>query len=95
MSDGVMHCYLFIAATSGWFLAGVLLGAMHFLSLRWSVQRLIAGRALASLGLQLLRLALTGTAMTVTVRLFGAVPLLAVSLGLVAARTSVLFLEAQ
>jgi len=96
MSGVVMHDYLsFIAGAAGWLLAGGLLGTMHFVSLRWSVQRLVAGRAPASLGLQLLRLALTGTAMTLTVRLFGANPLLAGSLGLMAARTSVLLLEAQ
>ncbi len=96
MSDPVMHHYFaFIAGTASWFLAGGLLGMMHFLSLRWSVQRLVAGGALLSLGLQLFRLALTATAMTLTVRLFGAIPLLAGSLGLMAARTSVLRLEVR
>ena len=96
MSDAVMHHYsAFIAGTAGWFLAGGLLGLVHFLSLRWSVQRLVAGHALLSLGLQLLRLALTSTAMILTVRLFGAIPLLAGSLGLMAARTGVLLLEVR
>ena len=91
----VLDFFQFVAGTAGWFTAGGLLGMMHFLSLRWSVQRLVAGRALLSLGLQLLRLALTSTAMILTVRLFGAIPLLAGSLGLLAARTSVLLLEVQ
>ncbi len=96
MSDAIMHHdFAFMAGTAGWFLAGGLLGLGHFLSLRWSVQRLVGGFALASFGLQLLRLALTGTAMTLTVRLFGAVPLLAGSLGLMAARAGVLLLEVQ
>jgi len=96
MSDAVMHHgFAFVADTLGWFIAGGLLGVVHFLSLQWSVQRLVAGHALASLGLQLLRFALTGTAMTLTVRLFGAVPLLAGSLGLMAARASVLRLEVR
>ena len=96
MSDAITHHYFaFVAATTGWFLAGGLLGAMHFLSLRWSVQRLVAGRALLSLALQVLRLALTGAAMTLTVRLFGASPLIAGSLGLMAARSGVLFLEVK
>ena len=96
MSDAVMLDYFeFIAGTTVWFLAGGMLGMMHFLSLRWSVQRLVAGRALLSLGLQVLRLVLTGTAMILTIRLFGAVPLLAGSLGLMVARTGVLLLEVQ
>ena len=89
------HDFLLIASMAGWFVAGGLLGVAHFLSLRWNVQRLVAGRALASLGLQVLRLALTGSAMTLTVRLFGAVPLLAGWLGLMAARIGVLRLEAR
>lgn len=89
------HEYLaFIAAAAGWFAAGALLGAVHFLSLRWNLQRLVAGQAALSLGLQLLRFVLTGAALTATVRLFGAVPLLAASLGLMAARTGVIVLEA-
>jgi len=96
MSDAVMHHNsAFVGGTVGWFLAGGLLGMMHFLSLRWNVQRLVAGHALLPLGLQLLRLALTGIAMTLTVRLFGAIPLLAGSLGLMAARAGVLLLEVQ
>jgi F1F0 ATPase subunit 2 len=96
MSAAVMpHDFLFIAGMAGWFVAGGLLGLAHFLSLRWNVRRLVAGRALASLGLQVLRLCLTGTAMTLTVRLFGAGPLLAGALGLIAARTGVLRLEVR
>jgi len=96
MSNAVMlDFFQFIAGTAGWFTAGGLLGMMHFLSLRWSVRRLVAGRALLSLGLQVLRLVLTGTAMILTIRLFGAVPLLAGSLGLMVARTGVLLLEVQ
>ncbi len=96
MSDAVVHQYLgFIAGNAGWFVAGGLLGVVHFLSLRWNVQRLVAGEMLASLGLQLFRFALTGTALTLTVRLFGGVALLAGALGLIAARTGVLLLETQ
>jgi len=94
MSHGGTHEYLaFIAATAGWFAAGGLLGVVHFISLRWNVHHLVAGHVVLALGLQLLRFALTGTALTLSVRLFGAVPLLAGSLGLMAARTGVLFLE--
>jgi F1F0 ATPase subunit 2 len=85
----------FIAAASGWFLAGTLLGLLHFVSLRWNVRCLLGGRPLFSLGLQLLRFALTGGALVLVTRLFGAAPLLAGVLGLMAARTGVLLLEPQ
>lgn len=95
MSQDITHHYLaFIAGAAGWFVAGGLLGVVHFLSLRWNVQCLVAGRPVLSLGLQLLRFTLTGTALTLTVRLFGAAPLLAGSFGLMAARTGALLLEA-
>lgn len=95
MSEITRHYLAFVAGAAGWFGAGGLLGAAHFLSLRWNVHRLVTGAAVTSLGVQLLRLALTGAAMTLTVRLFGAFPLLAGSLGLMAARTGVLLLEVQ
>ncbi|HVX74807.1 MAG TPA: ATP synthase subunit I [Bradyrhizobium sp.] len=94
MSDVVVHEYLsFIAAASGWFLAGMLLGLLHFVSLRLSVRCLLGGRPLFSFGLQLLRFALTGGALALVAKLFGAMPLLAGAVGLMAARTRMLRLE--
>lgn len=94
MNDAVLHHDLaLIAGSVGWFAAGGVLGLAHFLSLRWTVQGVVARRPLRSFGLQLVRLGLTGTAMILTVRLFGAGPLLAGLLGLMAARTSVLVPE--
>ena len=78
---------------AGWCLAGGLLGVMHFLSLHWSVRCLVTGHALRSLGLQLFRLALTGSALTLIAAFFGAIPLLAGTLGLLVSRTGVLLLE--
>jgi len=96
MNAAVLHDHFaLVASTPGWFLAGGLLGMVHFLSLRWSVHRLVAGQAVLSLGLQLLRLALTSTAMILTVALFGCAPLLAGSLGLLTVRTGVLLLEVR
>ena len=96
MSHTITYAHLvFIADTAGWFAAGGLLGAIHFLSLRSNVRCLVAGRAVLSFGLQLLRFALTGTALALTARFFGAVPMLAGSLGLMAARVGVLRLEAS
>jgi F1F0 ATPase subunit 2 len=89
------ECFRFIAAASGWFFAGTLLGLLHFASLRWNVRCLLGGRPLFSLGLQLLRFAATGGALMLAAKLFGAMPLLAGTLGLMAARTGVLLLEPQ
>ncbi len=95
MNDATMQEYIVHGAeVAGWLLAGGLLGLLHFLSLRWSVRRLLGGRPLLSLGLQLLRFALTGGALTLVTAFFGAIPLLVGTLGLLAARTGVLKLEA-
>ena len=94
--SGITHQYLaFFGALAVWFAAGGLLGFVHFVSLRWNVQCLVSGRAVLSLVLQLLRLALTGGALVLTVRLFGAAALLAGSLGLLAARSRMLLVEAS
>lgn len=96
MNHAVMHENLsLIAEASGWFLAGTLLGLLHFAFLRWNVRCLLSGRPLFSLGLQLLRFALTGGALALVAKLFGAMPLLAGTLGLLAARTRVLLSEPQ
>ncbi len=96
MSHAVMPEYLWlIAAASGWFLAGTLLGSLHFVSLRWNVRCILRGQPLFSLGLQLLRFTVTGGALVLVTRLFGAMPLLAGVLGLMAARTCALLLEPQ
>ena len=84
----------FIGALTAWFAAGALLGVLHFTSLRWNVRCLVSGRAVLSLVVQLARLVLTGAALVLTVRLFGAGALLAASLGLLAARSAVLLVEA-
>ena len=95
MSHAVMHEYLFIAQTIAWFVAGSFLGLMHFVSLRWNVRCLLGGQLLSSLGLQLLRFAATGGALVVAAKMFGAMPLLAGTFGLVAARNGVLLLESR
>jgi len=94
MSQPNTHEYLsFIAGTAGWFAAGGLLGAAHFLSLRWNVRCLIGGQPVFSLGLQLVRFTLTGGAFVLVTKSFGAMPLLAGIFGLMAARNGVLLLE--
>lgn len=96
MSEAFAQGYVLTAAGAfGWFVAGVLFGMLHFVLLRWNVRCLVAGQLLWSLGLQFSRLALTGAALVLTVRFFGAWPLLAGTLGFTAARTRVLLQEPQ
>ncbi len=78
------------AATGGWFLAGALLGLMHFHALRWTADGLLQGRVMLSVGLQLSRFAVTGAALAVTARWYGAIPLLAGTLGMMVARSRML-----
>ena len=70
--------------------AGIAIGALHFLSLRWSVRLFIEGRAARSLAIQGLRLAVLGGALAAVAVWFGALPLLAATAGLLLARTAVL-----
>jgi F1F0 ATPase subunit 2 len=94
MSHVIMPDFIsLVAAASGWFFAGTLLGLLHFVSLRWNVRCILRGQPLFSLGLQLFRFAVTGGALMLVARLFGAMPLLAGVTGLMAARTGVLLLE--
>ncbi|MDE2468958.1 MAG: hypothetical protein KGL35_09495 [Bradyrhizobium sp.] len=95
MNQAVMHEYLFIAQPVGWFIAGSLLGFLHFVSLRWNVRCLLSGEPLFSLGLQLLRFAATGGALVLAAKFFGAMPLLAGTFGLMAARNGALLLETR
>jgi F1F0 ATPase subunit 2 len=95
MSHAVMHEYPLVAETAGWFVAGGLLGFLHFVSLRWNVRCLLGGQPLFSLGLQLLRFAATGGALVLAAKSFGAMPLLAGTFGLMAARNGALLLETR
>ncbi len=91
-----MRGYILPAAgVTGWLLAGVLLGLLHFVSLRSITCCLVGGQLLLSLGLQLSRLALTGASLVLTVRFFGAWPLLVGTLGFMVVRTGLLLREPQ
>ena len=71
--------------------AGVLIGASYFLTLRWNIQMLALGHApLLGIGLQLVRFAPLALALVAIARGFGAVSLVAVTVGILAARAAVL-----
>jgi F1F0 ATPase subunit 2 len=79
-----------LAGIAGWLAAGALIGAFHFLTLRTSARMLAAGSSLpAALALHLTRFVVITGALTVIAR-YGALPLLAAMLGLLAARTAVI-----
>lgn len=79
----------FTLHASAWLCAGMLLGSIHFITLRTNVRMLSDGRTLLPLGFQFLRFALLAVALTVITRWFGAMPLLAAVMGLLMARTAV------
>ena len=80
-----------VISIGGWSTAGVLIGAFHFLSLKWNVSRLAVGRALLlPVGIQLVRFALTAAVLIGIARAFGATPLLLATLGICFARTAII-----
>jgi len=78
----------------GW-LAGMVIGAVHFLSLRRNVRMLTAGRSLLPIvAIQLGRFAALAVVLAAITRSFGALPLLAAALGILTARTIIVRKEA-
>ena len=74
-----------------WLSGGALIGALHFLVLRWNVRLFVAGGTpILTLTLQLGRLALLAGALAVVVSRFGAFPLLMATGGILVARTAAL-----
>jgi len=78
-----------VSGAAPWLMAGAAIGAFHFLSLRTTAGMLAAPASFtAALTLHLLRFPVTAAALVVVAR-HGAAPLLAATLGVVAARTVV------
>ena len=77
-----------LALAAGWLAAGVVIGGIHFLTLRWNVRMLAAGRSLLpAMAVQFGRFAAIGIVLAVIAGYFGALPLLAATAGILAART--------
>jgi len=84
-----------LALAVAWFMAGTIIGAAHFLSLRWNVRMLTAGRSLLPVvAVQLGRFAAMAVVLALITRTFGALPLLAAALGILVARTVIVRREA-
>lgn len=77
-----------LALGGGWLAAGTIIGAVYFLSLRWNVRMLAAGRSLLPvMALQLGRFVAMAVVLALITRTFGGLPSLAAALGILAART--------
>jgi F1F0 ATPase subunit 2 len=85
------HDLIFSALRTGaWLSVGALIGALHFLTLRWNVLMLAGGRSLLpALATQLARLAIVAAALTIIAVHFGALPLVVATAGILIARTAV------
>ena len=90
--DLILHS----VGAGAWLMVGALIGAFHFLTLRWNVRMLAPGRPLPLvLAIALVRLAIIAGALGVVAGRFGALPLIVATAGIVAARTAVIKLGQQ
>jgi F1F0 ATPase subunit 2 len=79
------------ASAGAWLVVGALIGALHFLTLRWNVAMLALDRPLPLvLAIALVRVALIAGALGVVAGRFGALPLIVATAGILAARTAVI-----
>jgi F1F0 ATPase subunit 2 len=82
---------LYFLTASAWLGVGTVIGAFHFLSLRWNLRHFEAGQSLLlAFAIQLARLALIAVALGVIASQFGALPLLVATAGILAARPAIL-----
>ncbi len=81
----------FALGLGAWLIAGGLIGALHFLTLWVNVRMLANGNSLfLALALQLARFVVTAAALTAVAILYGALPLLVATAGILAMRTAVI-----
>jgi len=79
---------LVVLSAGSWLATGMVIGAFHFLTLRWNVRMLTAGGSLLpAMAVQLGRFAAIGIVLAVIAGYFGALALLTVTAGILAART--------
>jgi N-ATPase, AtpR subunit len=77
-----------LAVATGWLAAGIVIGGFYFLTLRWNVRMVVAGGSLLpAIVVQLGRFAAIGIVLAFIAGYFGALPLLAATVGVLAART--------
>lgn len=80
---------LLVLRVGAWLSSGALIGALYFLTLRWSVKMLTAHeRLLPAMALQVGRLALLAGLLAIIVISFGTLPLLLTTAGIFGARVA-------
>ena len=90
------HWLLVALNAAGWLAAGLAIGALYYLSLRWNVRMFTDGRSLfPALAIQLGRFAAVGIVLALIVHRFGAFPLLVTTAGILLARSVIIRLGAQ
>jgi len=81
---------LFALSTGAWLAVGTLLGAFHFLTLRWNVRTFVVGQSLpVAFVIQLFRFAVIAGGLVIISKQFGALPLLVATAGILVARTAI------
>jgi F1F0 ATPase subunit 2 len=85
------HHMIRLLLDAGWLAIGALIGAFHYLALRWNTRALIAGQSVPlAVAMQLARLAGIACILAIITRNYGALPLLIATLGILASRAAVL-----
>lgn len=88
--------FMLVLNAGAWFAIGALIGAFHYVTLRWNAQMLAIGSSvLVALAIQLIRFAVIAGVLAVITRYYGALPLLVATLGVLVSRAAVLRLGGQ
>jgi hypothetical protein len=83
--------FSYVISAGTWLTLGALIGALHFLTLRWNVWMLTADWSLPlASAIQLARFTVTAGLFALVAVHFGAFPLVVATAGVLAARTAVL-----
>jgi hypothetical protein len=85
-----------ILTAGSWLSIGIVISVFYFLTLRRNVRMLTAGRPLLpTMAIQLGRFAAVSIVLSIIAGYFGALPLLATTAGILAARTAIIRFGAQ
>jgi hypothetical protein len=85
-----------ILTAGSWLSIGIVISVFYFLTLRWNVRMLTAGRPLLpTMAIQLGRFAAASIVLSIIAGYFGALPLLATTAGILAARAAIIRFGAQ
>jgi F1F0 ATPase subunit 2 len=87
---GEHDLFLLALSAGAWLAVGTLIGAFHFLTLRWNVSMVVAGQSLPlALVTQLVRFAVISGGLAIIAKQFGALPLLVATAGILTTRAAI------